>query len=63
MKITSEQLAILAYLFGALIGWVLRGCVAREEKEQLRSGFQPKGGASEEALKNPPKLKTAQEDN
>ena len=30
---TTEQLAILAYLFGAIIGWVLRGCVEREEKE------------------------------
>lgn len=59
---TSEQLVMLAYLAGALIGWVLRGCVVRE-KEQLRSGFQPKGGASEKALKNPPKYGSAQKDN
>ena len=58
---TSEQLAILAYLFGALIGWVLRGCVERE-KEQM-NGYQPKGRASEKDLNDPPKLKTAQEDN
>lgn len=31
---TSEQLAMLAYLAGALIGWVLRGCVVREKENK-----------------------------
>ena len=58
---TSEQLVMLAYLAGALIGWVLRGCVVKE-KEQMRSGFQPKVGTSEKALKNPPKYGRMQTD-
>lgn len=29
---TSEQLVMLAYLVGVLIGWILRGCVVREKE-------------------------------
>lgn len=57
---TSEQLVMLAYLAGALIGWVLRGCVAREKKQM--NGYQPKERHSEKALKNPPKYGSMQTD-
>lgn len=57
----TSNLIMIAYLTGVLIGWVLRGCVVRE-KEQM-NGYQPKGGASEKALKDPPRYGSMQSDN
>lgn len=56
----TSNLIMIAYLAGILIGWVLRGCVAREKKQM--NGYQPKGRASEKALKNPPKYGSMQTD-